>query len=283
MIKLMITFWKCEPNRMKRERCRTSSRNTGLDGDTLIRWQSGEGGLISDDDDDDEDDGDGHTLIKWQSGEGELISDEGELVSKRGVIRWLLHRWQIGKKSKKKMQEKKDQKISLGSLVSKGVVMGFKWFLSAKLSQTEKDVKYSAQKNNFSMSATFYLISLFKAPCLFCSGQHFGTKYLSEHSAPKESADDLMDNMSTLPPTLLYKSFPSGTSRYIQVPQKYLTVLAVSFPNKYLQKYLTKVPSRYPRVSRSTGGRAVSLPGPHSGIRLDHISQFPGHLATAVP
>ena len=69
------------------ERCRTSSRNTGLDGDTLIRWQSGEGGLISDDDDDDEDGGggdgggddddagvdhgddDGDALIRWQSGE----------------------------------------------------------------------------------------------------------------------------------------------------------------------------------------------------------------------
>ena len=40
------------------ERCRTSSRNTGLDGDTLIRWQSGEGELISDDDDEYDDDAD---------------------------------------------------------------------------------------------------------------------------------------------------------------------------------------------------------------------------------
>ena len=74
-MKMIMTKWKrenfrgkklknvgkiqCEPKWIERERevCRTSSRNTGLDGDTLIRWQSGEG--------------------------GELISDGGELVSKR--------------------------------------------------------------------------------------------------------------------------------------------------------------------------------------------------------
>ena len=56
---------------------------------------------------------------------------------------------------------------------------------------------------------------------------------------------------------------------------------AASLLGMYLQKYLTKVPSRYPRVPCCNGGRAVSLPGPHSGIRLDHISQFPGHLAAA--
>ena len=51
---------KSNVSQMEREggRCRTSSRNTGLDGDTL--------------------------LIRWQSGEGELISDAGELVSKVG-------------------------------------------------------------------------------------------------------------------------------------------------------------------------------------------------------
>ena len=133
------------------------------------------------------------------------------------------------------MQEKKDQKFSLGSLVSKGVVMRFKWFLSAKLSQTEKDVKYSAQKTNFSMSATFYLISLFKAPCLFCSGQHFGTKYLSEHSAPKESADDLMDICPLSPQqhccTDCDKQVQPGTTRYPKVPR-----YTVSFLNKYLRK-----------------------------------------------
>ena len=53
------------------ERCRTSSRNTGLDGDTLIRWQSGEGELISDDDDeydddDDDDDDGGGKLVMTQ-------------------------------------------------------------------------------------------------------------------------------------------------------------------------------------------------------------------------